>query len=345
MKFKLLGKSGLRVSELGLGSMTLGNAWGWGSEKDEAKKIFDTFTDAGGNFLDTACNYQNGQSEQFIGEFTKEDRDRYIIATKYTLHDHKFPNDINAGGNHRKNLLRSMKDSLERLQTDYIDILYMHVWDFTTGLEEILRTLNDLVSSTKVNYIGISDTPAWLVSRANTIAEFRGWEPFSVYQFPYSIGKRDAEREIIPMCNNMDLAMTTWGTLKAGLFTGKYTRGEGATGRAQNTAQSNQQLRNMAIVIDEIADEIGCNSSHVAIRWVMDQPGIVIPLIAGRNNEQFKDNLGALNITLNEDQNKIIDEISGFKPEFPLEFINSDSVLKVIHSNTLGKLENHHKNY
>ena len=166
MKYKLLGKSGLRVSELGLGAMTIGNKWGWGSDKDEAKKIFDSFVEAGGNFIDTACNYQDGESEELIGEFVKGDRDRYVIATKYTLHDHRYPNDLNAGGNHRKNLNREVNNSLKRLQTDYIDVLYMHVWDFTTSIEEIMRSLNNLVDSQKVNYIAISDTPAWLVSRS-----------------------------------------------------------------------------------------------------------------------------------------------------------------------------------
>ncbi len=343
MNYKLFGKSGLRVSELGLGSMTIGNKWGWGSDKDEAQKIFNSFVNAGGNFIDTACNYQDGQSEEYIGEFIKGDRDRYVIATKYTLHDHRFPNDLNAGGNHRKNLIREVNNSLKRLQTDYIDVLYMHVWDFTTGIEEIMRTLNNLVASTKVNYIAISDTPAWIVSRANTIAEMRGWEPFVAYQFPYSIGKRDAEREIIPMCQDFDMAMTLWGVLKAGLFTGKYTRKSGSKGRAQKTAETNTELIEIAKVVDEIADEIGCTSSNVAIRWVMDQPGVMIPLIAGRDNNQIKDNLGALDVSLNEDHHIRIVDISGFRDEFPNDFINSEGVLKAIHGDTVGKLDNHRK--
>jgi aryl-alcohol dehydrogenase-like predicted oxidoreductase len=174
MKYKLLGQSGLRVSELSLGTMTFGEDWGWGSSKDVANQVFKKYTDASGNFIDTACNYTDGTSEKFIGEFIEGDRDRYVIATKYTLHDHRWKNDPNAGGNHRKNLIRTVKQSLKRLKTDYIDLLYLHMWDYTSSVLEVMKTLDELISSTKINYIGISDTPAWVVSRANTMAEIRG---------------------------------------------------------------------------------------------------------------------------------------------------------------------------
>ncbi|MFX0066761.1 MAG: aldo/keto reductase, partial [Candidatus Hermodarchaeota archaeon] len=297
MRYKLLGKSGLRVSEISLGTMTFGTKWGWGADKETSKKILDVFTDAGGNFIDTSCNYTDGESESFIGEFIRDDRDRYVIATKFTLHDYRYKKDPNAGGNQRKNLLRSLKGSLERLKTDYIDILYLHMWDYFTPVQEVMRTLDDLIATTKVNYIGVSDTPAWIVARANTMAEIRGWNPFVVYQFPYSLALRDAERSVIPLCKKLDLAMAAFDVLRAGLLTGKYTRQKAEKGRLASSTLPEYALE-IAREVDVIADELGCTSSQVAISWVRGQEGLFTPILGATTAEQIQENLAGLDIKL-----------------------------------------------
>lgn len=177
MRYKLLGRSGLRVSELCLGAMTFGQDWGWGASKDEARHIFDAFVESGGNFIDTANYYTNGTSERFLGEMIRSERDRFVVATKYTLGMRE--RDPNASGNHRKNLAQSLEASLERLGTDYIDLYWVHAWDSLTPIDEVMRALDDQVRAGKVLYVGISDVPAWIVSQANTMAELRGWSPFA----------------------------------------------------------------------------------------------------------------------------------------------------------------------
>lgn len=341
MKYRLFGKSGLRVSEIALGTMTIGNAWGWGSEKEVALEILKKYSDLGGNFIDTACNYQDTQSEKIIGEFLKGDRDRYVVATKYTLHDHRYLQDPNAGGNHRKNLLRTVRDSLERLQTDYIDVLYLHVWDGTTGLYEIMRTLNDLVSSTKVNYIAISDTPAWIAARANTIAELRGWEPFSGFQFQYSLINREPEREIIPFCNQTDVAMTSWGTLGSGLLTGKYTRNESSSGRLNRNSEIPAERLALAKEVDSIADELGVTSAQTAIRWVMQQGGVQIPIVGATSPNQLEDSLQATDIELTEESLKRLGSVVKFSDGFPVSMIKAPTVKSLIHGESYEKLEVH----
>jgi aryl-alcohol dehydrogenase-like predicted oxidoreductase len=206
MKNRLLGKTGLRVSEINLGTMTFGEEWGWGTSKEESKKIWDAYVNKGGNFIDTANRYTEGTSEKFVGEFMKSDRDHFVVATKYTLFDKK--GDPNYSGNHRKNMMRSVEGSLERLDTDYIDVLYLHAWDFLTPIEEVLRGLDDLVKSGKILHAGISDTPAWIVSQANTIADMRGWTRFNALQIEYSLLQRTVERDLIPMAKEFDIAVT-----------------------------------------------------------------------------------------------------------------------------------------
>ena len=223
MRYKLLGKSGLKVSELCLGAMTFGDDWGWGSSKDESRKIYDAFVAAGGNFIDTADLYTNGTSEKFLGEFMTSDRERIVLATKYT---NSAPGtDPNAAGNQRKNMMQSVEASLKRLNTDYIDLYWLHVWDFLTPVEEVMRAFDDLIRQGKVLYIGISDAPAWVVSRANTLAELRGWSQFVGLQVEYSLIERTCDRELLPMAREMDLAVTVWSPLAGGLLTGKYAEG------------------------------------------------------------------------------------------------------------------------
>jgi aryl-alcohol dehydrogenase-like predicted oxidoreductase len=186
MHYKLLGPTGLRVSELCLGAMTFGENWGWGASIEECRKLFNAYLDQGGNFIDTANNYTNGSSETIVGELTKGVRDKVVIATKYTLNTDPEKN-INAGGNHRRNMVRAVEQSLQRLKTDYIDLYWVHVWDKVTPIEEIMRGLDDLVSAGKIVYTGFSDAPAWLIAKGNTLAECRGWNKFIALQLEYNL--------------------------------------------------------------------------------------------------------------------------------------------------------------
>lgn len=230
MKYRLLGNSGLRVSEGALGTMTFGDEWGWGAAKDEARKIYETYREAGGNFIDTANVYTNGSSERFVGEFIKDDRQSIVLATKYS---NAAPgNDPNAAGNHRKSMMQAVEGSLSRLQTDYIDFYWVHIWDQMTPIEEVLRGLDDLVRQGKIRYAGISDAPAWWVARANTHAELRGWSPFVGIQIEYSLIQRTVERELIPMAKTLNLSVLAWSPLANGILSGKYHGdGNAETGR------------------------------------------------------------------------------------------------------------------
>jgi aryl-alcohol dehydrogenase-like predicted oxidoreductase len=222
MKYFLLGKSGLRVSEICLGTMTFGKEWGWGASKEESRKIFDAYVNSGGNFIDTANIYTDGTSEKYVGDFVSYDRDRFVIATKYTSNTRA--GDPNAGGNHRKNMVRSLEASLRRLNTDYIDLYWVHAWDQTTPIEEMMRALDDMVKSGKILYIGISDAPAWVVSQANTLANLKGWTEFMSIQIEYSLIERTSERELLPMANALDIGITAWSPLGSGVLTGKYNK-------------------------------------------------------------------------------------------------------------------------
>ena len=222
MKYFLLGKSGLRVSEICLGTMTFGKEWGWGASKEESRKIFDAYVNSGGNFIDTANIYTDGTSEKYVGDFVSYDRDRFVIATKYTSNTRA--GDPNAGGNHRKNMVQSLEASLRRLNTDYIDLYWVHAWDQTTPIEEMMRALDDMVKSGKILYIGISDAPAWIVSQANTLANLKGWTEFASIQIEYSLIERTSERELLPMANALDIGITAWSPLGSGVLTGKYNK-------------------------------------------------------------------------------------------------------------------------
>src|SRR5215471_15963371 len=226
MKYRLLGKSGLRLSEASLGTMTFGEEWGWGSTIDEARKIYEAYRDAGGNFIDTANVYTNGSSERFVGEFIKDHRQSIVLATKYS---NAVPgNDPNAAGNHRKSMVQAVEASLKRLQTTYIDLYWVHIWDQMTPVEEVMRALDDLVSQGKVLYVGISDAPAWWVAQANTLAELRGWTRFVGLQIEYSLIERTIERELVPMAKAFKLGLVAWSPLAGGLLSGKYHSRKGA---------------------------------------------------------------------------------------------------------------------
>src|ERR671930_520024 len=222
MKYYLLGKSGLRVSEICIGAMTFGEEWGWGASKQDSRRVFDAYVDAGGNFIDTANNYTGGTSEKHVGEFIASDRNRFVLATKYTSNTRR--GDPNAGGNHRKNMVQSLEASLKRLNTAYIDLYWVHAWDPMTPIEEMMRALDDMIRAGKILYAGISDAPAWIVSQANTLANLRGWNEFIAIQIEYSLIERTSERELLPMANALDLGVTAWSPLGGGVLTGKYEK-------------------------------------------------------------------------------------------------------------------------
>lgn len=341
MNYKLLGKSGLRVSELALGAMTFGEDWGLGASKEESKKVFDAFTNAGGNFIDTANRYTEGTSEKFVGGFIHSDRDHFVVATKYTLYTRM--DDPNFSGNHRKNMMHSLEASLKRLNTDHIDLYWVHAWDFTTPEEEVLRALDDMIRAGKILYIGISDTPAWIVSRMNAIAELRGWSQFVALQIKYSLVERTVERELLPMARKLDLAVTPWAIIGGGVLSGKYNKNENEKGRAQRNNAIKPEHLKVAEEVIKVADEIGCTPSQVAINWVRQQPGVIIPLIGAKNDKQLMENIDCLKHSLNKEQLNRLDEITKIDLGFPHNFLNGDYIHKLVYGGTYEKIDNHHK--
>lgn len=342
MKFKLFGKSGLRVSEICLGTMTFGTEWGWGADYENSRKVFDVYANAGGNFLDTANRYTEGTSEKWVGEFIHSDRDHFVLATKYTLFDKM--GDINFSGNHRKNMMRSVNESLKRLNTEYIDLFWLHMWDFTTPIEEVLRGLDDLVSSGRVHYIGISDTPAWIVSRANTISEFRGWTQFTGLQIEYSLIERSAERDLLPMAKELDIAVTPWGAIAGGALSGKYLDNKEPEGRVKaNSKRRNERNLKIAAANVEVAKELGVTPSQLAVRWTMQKDQVVIPIVGARKEEQIKDSLRAAEIVIPDEQLKKLDDASKIELGFPHEFFKEGYVKDLIYGGKYDDFENHRR--
>jgi aryl-alcohol dehydrogenase-like predicted oxidoreductase len=336
MRYKLLGKSGLRVSELALGTMTFGEAWGWGASKAESRRIFEAFAEAGGTFVDTACNYTDGESESILGELLAADRERFVVATKYTLTSRR--DDPNGGGNSRKAMVQTLEGSLKRLGTEYIDLLWLHMWDGMTPVEEVVRAMDDLVSAGKVLYVGFSDTPAWVVSQAVAIAEARGWARPVALQLPYSLADRDPERDLLPMARALDLAVTPWGTLEGGALTGKYLE-EGLEPRRYDGV--GPKTNEIAREVLAVADELGVSASQVAIAWVLAQPWPLIPIVGARSEAQLRDNLGALEVELPEEALERLSAASAFHPGFPRDFLESEHVRGLIFGDTFGLIDDH----
>lgn len=327
-QYRLLGASGLRVSPLCLGTMTFGTAWGWGADKAESQRQFQLYRDRGGNFIDTACNYTNGESESFVGEFAEGIRDSLVIATKYTLST--YPNDPNAGGNHRKNMRLTVEGSLRRLRTDYIDLLYMHMWEYRTPIEEVLRSIDDLIRQGKVLYFAFSDTPAYKVSEACAIARLRGWSAPIALQLQYSLIARTVEYELNEMARDQGLGLCPWGLLGSGVLTGKYRNnpdGDGAGTRAKGWGVGvTERDAQITDVVLDIAQELGCSASQVAINWVLCQPGIASPILGARTLKQLEDNLGAVDFVLSAEHLARLNEVSQVKHAFPYDFLRSPMV-------------------
>jgi aryl-alcohol dehydrogenase-like predicted oxidoreductase len=343
MNYKLLGKSGLRVSELSLGTMTFGEEWGWGANKDESRKIFDGFAEAGGNFLDTADGYTDGTSEKMVGEFAKANRERFVIATKFSFNAFK-PNDPNGGGNHRKHMMEALNASLKRLGTDYVDLYWMHVWDELTPVEEVMRAFDDMVRAGKVLYIGISDAPAWWIARANTLAEWRDWTRFVGLQIEYSLVERTPERELLPMAEALGLTVAAWSPLGSGLLTGKYAKGSTEEKRLDKTPQFKAQSeRNLKIVdaVVAIAKEAGKSPAQVALNWLRANRN-VIPIIGARKFSQFDDNMKCLDWTLDARHVNRLNEVSTIEMGFPMDFIQRKTVREFLHGGMFEKIQSSH---
>ncbi len=344
MNYKLFGPSGLRVSELSLGTLTFGEEMGWGADKVESRRVFDLYAEAGGNFLDTANKYNEGTSESWTGEFIAGERDRFVVATKFSLN--MRAGDPNAGGNHRKSIVQSLEASLKRLRTDYVDVYWLHQWDFTTQVDEVMRALDDLVRAGKVLYIGISDTPAWIVAQANTLAELRGWSAFAGIQIDYSLIERAAERELLPMAKAFGLAVTVWGVVGQGILTGKFHRAADPKAPADTlrAGMSARRIteRNLAIarLVDEIATEKGCSMTQVAINWARQQDQQIIPVIGARTAAQARENLGCLAHRLTQAELARLDDASRIELGFPHDFLAMPRIISQRFGGTEAALEN-----
>lgn len=339
MKYKILGNSGLRVSEICLGTMTFGLEWGSGADYDESKKQFYYFLEKGGNFLDTANRYTEGTSEKWLGELVKESgkRDELVVATKYSLFTE--PNKVNDGGNHRKNLVQSVEKSLKRLQMEYVDILYLHAWDFSVPVEEVMRSLEYLVQSGKVLHIAFSDTPAWVVAQAQTIADFRGWSKLCCLQLEYSLITRDIEREYFKMCEQLNLPILAWAPLAGGALTGKYLNfNENEPKRLKpESKRLNERSTLIAQKVVAIAKELNVLPAQVALRWVMSKKN-VIPIVGARTYEQLKQTLDTVEIYLSDSYIQELDEISKMDLGFPNEFLASENVINLLWNGLQNKM-------
>ncbi|HYP76068.1 MAG TPA: aldo/keto reductase [Polyangiaceae bacterium] len=321
-----LGRSGLRVSPLCLGAMTFGEDLGWGSSVEESNAIIDDYLERGGNFIDTANVYTHGHSEKIIGDLVGKDRarrDRVVLATKFF--GGMFPGDPNSGGANRKAIITSLENSLRRLQTDYIDLYWMHTWDETTPIEETMRTLEDLVASGKVRYLGFSDTPAWKCAEAQTLARLRGWAPLVALQIEYSLLERTVEGELVPMARELGLGITPWSPLKSGVLSGKYTRANHGQQKAARGAWAEGSLTDKTYdIVDALiatAKEVDSTPARVALAWLAQKPGVTSIILGARSTKQLDDNLAAADLVLSPAQVQKLDELSKPSLNFPADFM------------------------
>lgn len=331
--YRLLGRSGLRVSPLTLGTMNFEAGGTWSCAEEDAARIIDVFLERGGNFIDTANFYGRGAAEALLGRLLTARRQHLVISTKYSLTMH--PGDPNAAGNHRKSMVQAVEDSLRRLQTDYIDLLYLHMWDARTPVEEILRAFDDLVRQGKILYAGISDTPAWQVARMQVIAELRGWSPLIALQIPYSLAERTVEREFLPMAAEMGLGVQPWSPLAGGVLTGKYRRedlqdkegGDAAAGSRHHinltTGRLSERTLDIADAVREVAQATGYSPAQVALAWTLRAPAVASTVIGVRTAAQLDDNLAALEVELDGEHAARLDAVSRIERGFPHDMLES----------------------
>jgi aryl-alcohol dehydrogenase-like predicted oxidoreductase len=339
--YRLLGRSGLRVSPLSLGTMTFGMPAEWGSEDSEAEKMFNYYVERGGNFIDTANMYGAGGSEKLVGKFAKGRRDQLVIATKYTMSMRW--GDPNAAGNQRKSMIRAVEDSLRRLETDYIDLLYLHMWDRRTPAEEVARAFDDLVRMGKIMYVGLSDLPAWHTTRLHTIAELRGWSPVVALQILYNLTDRGVEREFMPMAMELGMGVMPWAPLGGGVLSGKYTRKDLEVGVSSSMTDLNTRQKinlssgrlsarnlDMADAVAAIAREMNRTPSQVAVAWTLLHPAVTSPLVGARTLAQFQENMAALEIDFTSDQIARLDKVSAIEQGFPYDMYLSELAVNML---------------
>jgi aryl-alcohol dehydrogenase-like predicted oxidoreductase len=344
MNYQLLGRSGLRVSDLCLGTMTFGDDWGWGAAKDQARKIYDAFREAGGNFIDTANIYTNGSSEKLVGEFIAGHREEVVVATKYTNAASGFTGqpgtDANAGGNQRKNMVQAVESSLKRLGTHYIDLYWLHIWDQMTPVEEVMRAFDDLVRAGKVLYVGISDAPAWVVAKSNTMAQLRGWTRYVGLQIEYSLLERTVERELVPMAKDQQMSVLAWSPLRNGLLTGKYLPENVKRSQAEGSRMHSEMMKGFGTVeesthatvreIVAVGEELGVSAAQVALAWLRTRPVPVIPIIGARKLAQIEDNIRSLDVKFSSEQLQRLDKISAVSMGFPHDFMALEPVKAIV---------------
>ncbi|ARQ70585.1 aldo/keto reductase [Streptomyces marincola] len=325
MRYTVLGKTGVRVSELALGTVTFGEDWGWGAPRETSARILDAYADAGGNFIDTADHYTGGTSETMLGELLGARRDRFVLSTKFTLQTDLA--DVNSAGNHRKNMVSSIEASLRRLRTDYLDLLWVHAHDTLTPVPELMRALDDQVRAGKIRYVGVSNWPAWEVAQANTMAELRDWSPFVGMQIRYNLLERGPERDLLPMARQFDLPVFCWGALAEGRLTGKYL--EGGTGRLTVQPRNHSSQGSDALVreVVAIAAEGGWTAAQVALAWLMSRPGTVIPLLGATKEYQLQETLGAAEVRLAADQLERLDAVSSITLGYPHDLLRDPITL------------------
>jgi aryl-alcohol dehydrogenase-like predicted oxidoreductase len=310
-----LGRSGLRVSPFCLGTMTFGEDWGWGTPVRESQDILTRYIERGGNFIDTANLYTKGHSEEIIGNFLASDRsrrDRLVIATKFSVN--MYRGDPNGGGGSAKTIIEACEQSLRRLSTDYIDLYWQHAWDSFTPIEETMRAMDNLVTSGKVRYIGLSDTPAWKVAQAQTLAQFRGFAPLIALQIEYSLLQRTVEDELVPMAQELGLGIVPWSPLRGGLLSGKFRRGDASAAKGSRSEGYSDKLGDMEYaIIDalmDIAREKSTTTAAVALAWVLARQGVTSPIIGARRLDQLDANLAALELTLDANDLTRLDDLS-----------------------------------
>lgn len=332
MRYKLFGRSGLRVSELSLGTMNFGTDHGWGIDRDASQAVFDAYAEAGGNFIDTAYHYTDGSSERMVGDFIHADRDNFVVATKYTG---SLGQGLARHGNSRKAMMRMVEESLRRLRIDCIDLYHIHFWDYTTPIDEVMRGLDDLVRAGKVLYIVASDLPAWEVSRANMLAYLRGWTPFVGIQVEYSLVERTPERELLPMAKTLDLGITAWSPLAGGALVAKQGM------RARRHASP--RVDAIADVVQAVAAELGRTAGQVALAAVRQQTrfGSIIPIVGASSAAQMKDSLGCLDLTLAPEHIERLDAASRIRLGFPHELLRSPYMRSASHGGEYERLDNH----
>jgi aryl-alcohol dehydrogenase-like predicted oxidoreductase len=339
MRYGLLGRSGLRVSELCLGTMTFGGPAAWHADDTASRAVFDAFAEAGGTFIDTANAYGGGASERLVGEFVRSDRDRFVVATKYTQGPH-----VSSSGNSRRNMINSVEQSLRRMKLEAIDVFWLHLWDFTTPVDELMRAFEDLVSSGKVHYIGASDTPAWEVSRANMLADLRGWAPYVGLQIDYSLLERTAERDLLPMAEALDIGVTAWSPLAGGLLARPWspdaTSARAAAGRSR--APDDQAQATIRAVM-EIAADVGRPPAQVALAWIRSRPQLppIIPILGARTAEQLIDALGCVDLELPVEAIERLDAVSRIELGFPHAMIARSQVRALVTGGMDDLLDNH----